>query len=70
MDYKINTFRAAGLQAKWGKVNNRPAIFARNSNSTPFYLVNKSMWKLMKENGIIKGFEQATALADIFSVEA
>lgn len=68
--YTIGAFRAAGLEAKWGKSAGRPYIFARRVGTTTFWLMSGRTFERAKEVGISEAFDEATALADIFSVRA
>jgi len=73
MRYRVGTLRDAGLEAKWGKSDGCPALFARYPEGVKhqretWWLVHNSMWEAMKVHGIVSGFEEATCLADIFSI--
>lgn len=77
MKYQVKTFRDAGLEAKWGKVNKgQPAIFLRNPNSErrhqreTWWLCDNTMFQTMKEHGTLEGFDNCTLFGDIFSVPA
>lgn len=77
MKYQVKTFRDAGLECKWGKVNQgRPAIFVRDPNAKTkhqrekWWVCDKPMWDAMHKLGIIEGFNSATVFGDIFSVSA
>jgi hypothetical protein len=73
MKYIVGTLRKAGLQAKWGKVNGTPMIFARDPSSKlphqrkSWWLVDRYMFKRMEEVGVKQGFEEGTLLGDIFN---
>ena len=75
MKYNVKTFRDAGLESKWSKLKNScPCIMVRNPNSKYrhkkeiWWIVDKYMFKMMEEQGIIEGFENFTELGDIFSI--
>lgn len=72
LDYALRTFRAAGLEAKrQGKY-----ILVRNPSAklehqrTRWWKVDKGMFSLMRQVGILEGFESATLVGDILSVPA
>lgn len=75
MEYKVGTFRKAGLEAKWGKVNSgQPAIFVRNPQASSvhqretWWLVDVKMFDSMKEDGILAGFDAWTVFGEFFSI--
>lgn len=77
MRYVVKTFRDAGLQARWTKTREgAPMIAVRNPNSKyphqskSWWLVHQSMWDAMKERGIMQGFDECTALGNIFNIPA
>ena len=77
MHYVVKTFRDAGLEAKWGKVNDgRPAIFVRNPQAATehqrdqWWVCDKKMFDSMKEEGVVDGFNAWTAFGNFFSVPA
>ena len=75
MENKVATYRSAGLEARWGRTHNgAPAIFVRDpAASLPhqretWWMVTKSMFDAMRQQGIRDGFSRATLLGDIFSI--
>lgn len=75
MKYRVGTLREAGLEAKWTKTRNgAPIIKVRWPKAKPkhqrerWYYVDVSMWDMMKQLGVIEGFDGATLLADIFFI--
>lgn len=76
MHYKVSTFRAAGLEAKWSKTRKgSPIIVARNPKARfehqrkQWWVIDNKAWELCKQVGIVEGFDSCTALGDIFSVQ-
>lgn len=76
LKHSVKTYRAAGLEAKWGKVNGgTPAIFVRNPKAEAkhqretWWMITNRMFDDMKEVGIVEAFTRHTLLGDIFSVE-
>jgi len=73
--YQVETFRTAGLDARWTKTEGgTPIIAVRNQNSKldhqrKFWYVDRDMWKEMLRFGIIEGFDHITLLGDIFSID-
>jgi hypothetical protein len=77
MKNSVKTYRAAGLEAKWGRTRRgAPAIFVRNPSSPnrhqreTWWMVDRSMYELMSKLGVLEGFDSATLLGDLFSVPA
>lgn len=77
MKYSVKDFRAAGLEAKWGKTSRgAPFIFARDPNATTahqrnkFWLIDGGTFKTMQEVGIREGFNRHTLLGNFFSIAA
>ena len=77
MEYRVGTFREAGLEAKWSKTRSgQPCIFVRDPKGRgkhqreSWWLCDKTMFDLMKKEGIREGFDGATLLGDIFSIRA
>lgn len=74
MDYKVKTFRDAGLEAKWTKNNGTPFIAVRNPASDNkhqrknWYLCDGAMFEDMKKNGVMAGYESHTCLGDFFYI--
>jgi hypothetical protein len=67
--YRIATFRAAGLEAKWGRnQSGRPVIFARKPGGKTWWIVTAGCWARAKVVGLWEAFDEATLLGDIFSV--
>jgi len=65
----VKTFRAAGLEAKWTKTRKgQPVIVARNPTTRTWYVVDRSMFKDMKKEGVLPAFERHTLLGDVFSL--
>ena len=77
MRYSVKTFRAAGLEAKWGRSRSgTPFIFARDPKAIAphqrniWWMIDGDAWERMKKVGIREGFTGTTLLGDLFSVPA
>jgi hypothetical protein len=77
IENKVGTYRAAGLEAKWGKLQTgAPCIFVRNPAAKDrhqrftWWAVDAQMFRRMNQVGIVQGFEESTLLGDIFSLLA
>lgn len=74
MQYRVNTFREAGLEAKWIRTNGRPIIAVRDPNGTHekqregWWHCTSEMFNTMKKVGVRKGFHGATCLPAMFSI--
>lgn len=74
LENKVETYRKAGLEAKWTKHKGTPFIALRNPQSKlkhqrdTWWLVTKQVFDCMKRDGIVEGFNNATLLGDIFSI--
>lgn len=75
MKYNVGTLPAAGLEARWSRTpTGGPIIVARDPAAasphqrTKWWWVDRSMWDLMKVEGVREGFDGATVLGNIFSV--
>jgi hypothetical protein len=73
--HRVNTYREAGLEAKWTRNRNgRPVIVARKpvlpGSSRTWFQVTRDMFETMKSVGVREGFERCTLLGDIFSTPA
>jgi len=75
MKYRVGTFREAGLEARWTKRGSgQPVIVARDPKGMDkhqretWYVVDRDMFENMRKHGIRVGFDNCTALADIFSI--
>ena len=75
MDYRVKTFRDAGLEAKWGKTRSgTPCVFARSPDAKSkhqretWWMVDNAMWKRASVVGIRQAFEEHTLLGDVFSI--
>ncbi len=72
---KVKEMREAGLQAKWGRSGNAPALFVRDPNGLSnlqrdkWWIFNKQMQSFMSSEGIINGFNLCTILGDIFYIK-
>lgn len=71
--HKVQTWRKAGVEAKWGKVKGRPCIFLRPSHSRIWCLLDTLALNHINahvENGssIKEAVDDTFALVDIFSV--
>jgi hypothetical protein len=74
--YSVKTMRSAGLEAKWFKTSSgAPYIAVRFPTSEHVHLreewwvVDNSMFGLMRIFGVLEGFKQSTLLGDIFSLD-
>ncbi len=70
---KVRTWRSAGVDAKWGKVQGRPYVFLSPSHTQTWCLLDKSAMEHINaqiENGLtIKEAVDITfALVDVFSI--
>ncbi len=76
MKYTVSTFRTAGLEARWTKINGTPFICVRNPESShdhqrdKWWVCDNSMFKAMQTEGILAGFNEQTILGDIFGIPA
>lgn len=74
MKHCVATYRAAGLEAKWGKVLGRPCIFIRNPKAKAthqretWWTVTNTMFEDMKKVGIVEAFTRHTLLGHVFSL--
>jgi len=69
LDYRVGTFREAGLTAKWTKTRRgAPFIMCKRADTGQWFIVDGDVWETMKKVGIIEGWEQHTALGHIFSI--
>jgi hypothetical protein len=72
LQYKLATFRNAGLEARWTRTSNRaPIIAAKRWESSTWCVVDSRMWKEMQRSGdVLETFKDFTALVDVFSIRA
>ena len=75
LKYSVKTLREAGLEAKWSKTRNgAPILLARwpeaelDHQRQKFWFVDRMMWSLMQRMGVVRGFDSATLLGDVFFV--
>ncbi len=68
--YRVNTFREAGLEAKWSKTGGRPYLLARGAEGKAWYVITANMFERMKKVGILAAFEEHTLLGDVLSIPA
>lgn len=74
IQYRVTDFRNAGLEAKWGKRNGVPFIYARNPKAErqhqreTYWLIDAKTFADMQKVGIVEGFDNATLLGDMFSI--
>lgn len=67
--YRVNTFREAGLEAKWSKTNiGSPYLVARKAGTKTWYKVTAGMFSRMEKVGVVEGFEEHTLLGDVLSI--
>lgn len=73
----VATYRAAGLEAKWGKrESGAPVIFLRNPASklphqkTQWWAVDKALFDRAQIVGPLQAFDEATLLGNLFSLPA
>lgn len=72
--YRVEDFRSAGLEARWGKHHGTPCIYARNPNSEhrhqreTWWLMDARMFERAREYGIMQAFHEATLIGDMFSI--
>lgn len=67
MPYAVQTFRDAGLEAKWSKNSaGAPIIIARKPGGR-FYYADRKMWETAQKVGVAEAFDRHTALGDYFS---
>jgi hypothetical protein len=69
----VKTWRDAGVDAKWGKAHNRPAMFLRPSHSKHYYLLDKHSLEVIQSQvdggaGLKEAVDTVYAVADIFSI--
>lgn len=72
MEYRVSTFREAGLEARWTRTRTgAPIIAARKPGAKAWELMDANAWRAIQRAGSVKdGFENVTLFADIFSVPA
>jgi hypothetical protein len=74
LKHSVETYRAAGLEAKWAKRNGTPFIYLRNPKAKhafqreTWWLCDRSMFESMQNAGIVEGFSNHTLLGDVFFV--
>lgn len=74
IEYKVGTFRAAGLEARWGKHSGTPFILLRNPNAKlehqrkTWWTCDRTMFERMQKVGIVEAFDEHTLLGDIFAI--
>jgi len=64
VNHHVNTYRAAGLEARWGKFCGAPFIFVRDPAGTHpenWYAVTGPMFALMRKVGVRNAFAEFTA---------
>ena len=72
-EYKVGTFRDAGLKAKWTRTSKgAPIIAVWHEKHDCWYLIDNDLWKFMCNEplGLKVGFKMAHLIADIFSIPA
>ena len=70
-DYKVSTFRNAGLKARWWKTRKGAPIISATLEgfNKGWFCVDARMWAQMEKSGDVLGtWKDYTALADFFSV--
>lgn len=77
MKHSVTTYRAAGLEAKWGHTGRgSPAMFVRHPSSSlahqrqQWWMVTKGMYASMEKLGVVEGFNRHTLVGGIFSIPA
>ena len=77
MNYTVETFRAHGMEARWGRTRTgAPIIFARDPQGRcrhqreQWWAVDAGLWVDMQRIGIREAFDLGTILGDFFSVPA
>lgn len=73
--HKIDTWKNAGIDAKWGKVNERPCIFLRPSHTQTWCLLDRSSLdhintQVLNGLSIKEAVDNTFAIVDIFSIPA
>jgi hypothetical protein len=75
LQYRVSTFRLAGIEAKWGRTRKHaPIILVRNPNASTkhqretWWAVHRDMFERMQEVGVLQAFDEHTALGDLFSM--
>lgn len=71
--HKIATWKNAGIDAKWGKVNGRPCVFLRPSHTQTWCLLDRSALnhintQVLNGSSIRTAVDNTFALVDIFSI--
>ncbi len=67
--YRVGAFRAAGLNAKWGKTEHgAPHIVVKLPGKTKWWVCGQAMWDYMGKVGILQGFNDHTLLGGVFSI--
>lgn len=76
MKHQVQTYRDAGLEARWIKREGRPVIVIRNPLATlahqreTWWTVTRGMFEDMQRIGIVEAFTNHTLIGDVFSVPA
>jgi len=75
MKYCVQTFRDAGLEARWSKTRSgAPIIVVRwpaaklEHQRDEWWLVTNDLWIAMQRLGVIDAFDAHTLLGNIFSL--
>ncbi len=69
--YRVNTFREAGLEAKWSKTQTgKPYLLARGAWVKAWFVITANMFERMKKVGILEAFKEHTLLGDVLSIPA
>ncbi len=74
LKHNVATYRSAGLEAKWGKIQGTPFIFLRSPSSKlkhqreTWWAVTDGMFKRAQQVGVLQAFDEHTLLGDIFSI--
>lgn len=70
---RVKTWRDAGINARWGKVNGAPRMFLQPSHSKNFFLLTASILDIIEEEvylgaSIKDAVNGVFAVSDIFSI--
>jgi len=71
-EYKVDTFRICGLDARWSRTSKgAPIIAAKLHGSRTWCVVDNRMWNEIQRSGkVLETFKDFTTLVDFFSIRA
>jgi hypothetical protein len=70
MRYIIQTFKDAGLQARWTRTRTGAPIISAKAEDGNWYVVDARCWEQAQKIGLKEAFENYNALGKYFSIPA